>query len=51
VARRFRECGKPGLMTVMENAGRWDASNVLMEGGRLVRYDKAARLPEMRHID
>lgn len=51
VARRFRESGKPGLMTVLENEGRWDASNVLMEGGRLLRYDKSVHLPSMQHID
>ncbi len=50
-ARRLRESGKAGLMTVMENAGRWDASNVLIEDGRLELYDKMAKLPAMRHID
>ena len=40
-----------GLMTVLRNEGRWDASNVVFEGGRLLRYDKRARVPEMRHVD
>lgn len=40
-----------GLMTVLRNEGRWDASNVVFEGGRLLRYDKRRRTPEMRHVD
>ena len=40
-----------GLMAVLRNEGRWDTSNVLFEGGRLLRYDKDAPAPEMRHID
>ncbi|MBI5495167.1 MAG: NTP transferase domain-containing protein [Deltaproteobacteria bacterium] len=44
----------PALMTVFPNEGRWDASNVVFEDGRLVAYDK--RRPEalrgrMRHVD
>ena len=31
---------KPAAMTVLQNGGRWDASNVVFEGGRLVVYDK-----------
>jgi MurNAc alpha-1-phosphate uridylyltransferase len=40
VEREFRASGKPGLMTVFKNEGRWDRSNVAYEGGRIVRYDK-----------
>src|SRR4029453_6224943 len=42
---------KPALMTVFENEGRWDASNVWFEAGEIHRYDKKVRTPEMRHID
>ena len=48
---RFLETGKLGLMTVFENRGRYDASNVLFEKGEIVVYDKEARLPSMKHID
>ena len=40
-----------GLMTVIRNENRWDRSNVLFQDGRLLRYDKKAPTPEMRHID
>ena len=42
---------KPALMTVFENEGRWDASNVSFEAGEIHRYDKKSRTTEMRHID
>jgi NDP-sugar pyrophosphorylase family protein len=42
---------KPALMTVFENEGRWDASNVWFEAGEIRRYDKKLRTAEMRHID
>ena len=43
--------GRAGLMTVFRNDDRWDRSNVQFEDGRLVRYDKTHRTPDMRHID
>src|SRR6185369_5063930 len=43
--------GKPALMTVLENEGRWDSSNLCFEAGEIRRYDKKRRTPEMRHID
>jgi N-acetyl-alpha-D-muramate 1-phosphate uridylyltransferase len=42
---------KPALMTIFENEGRWDVSNVWFEAGEIHRYDKKLRTPEMRHID
>lgn len=51
VAAAFEHERQPALMTVFRNDNQWDTSNVLYEGGRIVRYDKAARTPEMRHID
>ena len=47
----FRASGRAGLMTVFMNDGRWDASNVEMAGGCIVRYDKKVRSAGMRHID
>jgi NDP-sugar pyrophosphorylase family protein len=47
----WRASGLLGLMTVFRNDGRWDASNVVYESGRVVVYDKALPRPEMRWID
>jgi MurNAc alpha-1-phosphate uridylyltransferase len=47
----FQRSGRPGLMTVMRNDGRWDASNVEFADGAIRRYDKVHRTPAMRHID
>ena len=38
------------LMTVFENRGRYDASNVWFEHGKIRVYDKHNALPQMRHI-
>jgi hypothetical protein len=38
-------------MTIFRNDGQWDASNVIFAEGRILRYDKRARTPDMRHID
>jgi NDP-sugar pyrophosphorylase family protein len=51
IAEAFVLSGKPALMTVFENKGRWDASNVWFEAGEIHRYDKKVRTPQMRHID
>ena len=51
VVEAFVRSEKPALMTVFENKGRWDASNVWFEAGEIHRYDKKVRTPEMQHID
>ena len=51
VLAAFRASGKPGLMTVFANAGRWDTSNVHFDGGRVLRYDKRNPSLDMRFID
>jgi NDP-sugar pyrophosphorylase family protein len=51
IVRAFVASGKPALMTVFENEGRWDASNLWFEHGEIRRYNKKLRTPEMRHID
>jgi NDP-sugar pyrophosphorylase family protein len=40
-----------GLMTVLENANRWDRSNVIFRDGHLLRYDKHMQTAEMSYID
>jgi NDP-sugar pyrophosphorylase family protein len=51
VVEAFVRSEKPALMTLFENEGRWDASNVWFEAGEIQRYDKKVRTPQMRHID
>jgi NDP-sugar pyrophosphorylase family protein len=53
VLRAARECREPALMTVFRNDGRWDRSNVVLEGQRIARYAKRLAAPpaEMRWID
>lgn len=53
VLRAARQRREPALMTVFRNDGRWDASNVVLDGPRVSRYEKslAAALPEMQWID
>lgn len=36
----FAASGKPALMTVFRNDGRWDSSNVIFAGGMVALYDK-----------
>jgi NDP-sugar pyrophosphorylase family protein len=50
----FRRAGRPALMTVFHNEGRWDTSNVIFEGGIVTLYDKQRRSrppTEFRFID
>lgn len=51
VGAAFLESGKKGLMTVYQNEGLYDASNVWFENGVIRTYDKKVKLPEMHHID
>jgi NDP-sugar pyrophosphorylase family protein len=51
VAEFFERSGRLGLMTVFQNEGRYDASNVVFGDGEIKVYDKKNKLPEMRHID
>ena len=51
VLDHFVRSDADALMTVLRNGNRWDTSNVVFRDGKLVRYDKHNRSPEMRHID
>lgn len=51
VGRSFLDSGKLGLMTVFENRGAYDASNVWFEDGRIRLYSKTEKPSQMRHID
>ena len=47
----FKNSGKTALMTVYRNEGRWDTSNVEMDGNCIKIYSKTKRNPRMTHID
>ncbi len=49
--QRGKAEGARALMTVLCNSNRFDKSNVVMDGGRLVLYDKHNPVPEMNYID
>lgn len=51
VLRSFEQSGARALMTVFRNEGRWVPSNVEIEGGRLLSYDKERPSPRARHVD
>lgn len=51
VYQTFRDQGRLGLMTVLENHDRWDKSNILFRDGAVKIYEKNSPLKEMRHID
>jgi NDP-sugar pyrophosphorylase family protein len=51
IQNTFISSGKPALMTVFRNEGRWDGSNVEFREGRIIAYDKRAPNPRMSHID
>jgi NDP-sugar pyrophosphorylase family protein len=51
VLDHFERSGADALMTVLRNGNRWDTSNVVFRDGKLLRYDKKNRTPEMDYID
>ncbi len=40
VLTEARSRPEPALMTVFDNTGKWDTSNVIFDGSRVVRYAK-----------
>jgi NDP-sugar pyrophosphorylase family protein len=51
VGEFFLKSNRLGLMTVYENHGHYDASNVQFEAGEIKIYDKKNKTPQMHHID
>lgn len=51
VGRAFLASNKLGLMTVFENRGAYDTSNVWFEDGLIRLYSKGEQVPQMHHID
>lgn len=51
ILKYFLSTTKLGLMTVYENQGKWDTSNVVFQDGKILRYDKKNLTPDMHYID
>ena len=51
VEAAFHRHGLPGLMTVYQNEGQYDRSNVEFDGTRILGYDKRNSAPEMHYVD
>jgi len=51
IERYFMAGGKPALLTVYENRGKFDAGNIVFKDGSIIRYDKKAATPDMLWID
>jgi len=51
VYRFFKEKGAIATMVVYKNECRYDRSNVILKGERIVVYDKKNPLPQMQYID
>ena len=51
VQAAYEESRAEGLMTVFRNANRWEPSNVLFRGGRILEYNKRTPTSEMAHVD
>jgi len=51
VADFFQQSGKLGCMTVYNNEGKYDTSNVVFADGEIVYYDKKLKVREMQYID
>jgi len=47
----FQNNKSQALMTVMKNNNKWDKSNVIFKGGKIIKYDKINIVPEMKYID
>jgi NDP-sugar pyrophosphorylase family protein len=53
-AQAFERSGAPAMMSVVQNQGRWDRANTIVEAGAIVLYDKRpspADFARMLHID
>lgn len=51
IQKHFMHCDKLALMSVFQNQGMWDKSNVEYDKNQIVVYDKINRNTNMHHID
>jgi MurNAc alpha-1-phosphate uridylyltransferase len=47
----FLSQNKKGLMTVLHNKDRWGKSNIVLKNGKIIKYDKKEKSPDMEYID
>jgi NDP-sugar pyrophosphorylase family protein len=50
-AAAWAASGKPAMMAVLRNEGRWDRSNAIFDGELVAAYDKRSPEPAMEWID
>lgn len=51
IVEQFENSDSLALMTVMRNRDAWDSSNTVFRDGRIVRYSKESKTPDMEYID
>ncbi|MFA6362415.1 nucleotidyltransferase family protein [Methanoregula sp.] len=51
VVQRFNTGALPAVMTVYRNRNTFDTSNIIMNAGKIVKYDKKSRDPAMEYIE
>jgi len=51
VEKNFYSIGKPAMMTVYQNNGAYDSSNVVFDRNHVLKYSKGSSHIEMTHID
>ncbi|MBC8147625.1 MAG: NTP transferase domain-containing protein [Bacteroidetes bacterium] len=51
VYHHFKKIPEKALMTVYKNDTKWDTSNIVFQGGKIVIYNKMEIIPEMNYID
>ena len=47
----FLSQNKKGLMTVLRNKDQWDKSNIVLKNGKIIKYNKKEKTPDMEYID
>ena len=47
----FMSSPAQGLMTVFKNRNAFDSSNIIFKDGKIIKYDKKNKTPEMEYID
>jgi NDP-sugar pyrophosphorylase family protein len=51
IVEHFEDDGCPALMTVWQNEGLYERSNVAFDGEYVLRYDKSAECASLRFVD
>lgn len=51
IYQQFIHSNSLGLMTVYQNNGLWDKSNIEFRESKILQYDKINQTPKMKHID